>query len=230
METVLKNTREVNMQKRRERILERARKVISEEGFDALNLRALAKSAEVTVPTIYNLIGNKEDVLIAVISESHRMLEVRLSKLSETNPIALAEAAIIESTKLFATYENFYRAAFMADDQISPTQAMMKSGEHAEARFIQWLIGVSRLAQSKGVLRGNISAESTGEHLQFMYRTLCKQWAYRMISLDQCREKALIGVYMILAADANDDARVELIKKIQSLEKLSKPKKRSVSI
>ena len=55
-----------NMQKRRTRILAEARGLLARGGFDAMNLRDLARLADVMVPTIYNLIGNKEEVIVAL--------------------------------------------------------------------------------------------------------------------------------------------------------------------
>ena len=37
--------------------------MIAKEGFDAFKLKDLAIRAEVTVPTIHNLIGGREEVL-----------------------------------------------------------------------------------------------------------------------------------------------------------------------
>ena len=54
------------MELRRERILDLARDIIAEKGFDGLNLRDLAEKAGVTKPTIYNLIGDKETLIHSV--------------------------------------------------------------------------------------------------------------------------------------------------------------------
>jgi len=58
--------REHNMAKRRQRILHEARQLLTRGGYESLNLRALAQAAEVTVPTIYNLLGNKEALVVAL--------------------------------------------------------------------------------------------------------------------------------------------------------------------
>ena len=50
-------------QERRDRILSRAQELISQKGFEGLSIRVLAARAEVSTPTIYNLVGNKEDIL-----------------------------------------------------------------------------------------------------------------------------------------------------------------------
>ena len=61
--------RALEMSRRRERILEAARELIARDGYENLTMRSLAQASGVTVPTIYNLIGNKEAVLGATIHE-----------------------------------------------------------------------------------------------------------------------------------------------------------------
>ena len=55
------------MAERRERILEAARELIERVGYEGLTMRDLAGASRVTVPTIYNLIGSKEQVLFAAV-------------------------------------------------------------------------------------------------------------------------------------------------------------------
>ena len=57
------------MAERRERILEAARAIIGERGYEGLTMRELAQASRVTVPTIYNLIGSKEAVLFAAVEQ-----------------------------------------------------------------------------------------------------------------------------------------------------------------
>ena len=65
--SAMHTARSINKQKRRERILTEARTIIAERGFDAFNLRDLAERSALTVPTVYNLIGNKDEILKALI-------------------------------------------------------------------------------------------------------------------------------------------------------------------
>ena len=51
------------MELRRQRILAAARTTLARDGFDALTVRSLAEQAGITVPTIYNLVGSKDDLL-----------------------------------------------------------------------------------------------------------------------------------------------------------------------
>src|SRR5262245_4522181 len=48
---------------RRERIVRAARKLIAEQGYEGLSMRELARAAGLSVPTLYNLIGSKHQIL-----------------------------------------------------------------------------------------------------------------------------------------------------------------------
>ena len=78
--------REANMQKRRARVLAAAHQLLAQQGFEGLNVRDVAHLAGVTVPTIYNLIGNKEQLLITLISDVLREIESRVHTVGDRTP------------------------------------------------------------------------------------------------------------------------------------------------
>lgn len=53
---------------RRERILEAARELVAEKGYDGLTMRDLAERSGVSVPTLYNLCGTKDELLFQAVS------------------------------------------------------------------------------------------------------------------------------------------------------------------
>ena len=77
---------------RRARILLRARELMGQGGYEGLSLRKLAAAAEVTVPTIYNLIGAKEQILVELFRHWIAEIEAALDKIEANQPLALAEA------------------------------------------------------------------------------------------------------------------------------------------
>lgn len=86
--------RALEMTRRRDRILDAARELIADQGYENLTMRALAQASGVTVPTIYNLIGNKEAVLGATIHEGTlRFWET--AELSD-DPLSIIERNISE--------------------------------------------------------------------------------------------------------------------------------------
>ncbi|MFQ5698462.1 MAG: TetR/AcrR family transcriptional regulator [Myxococcota bacterium] len=88
------------MRERRERILESARRIIGEGGYASLTMRDLAAAADVTVPTIYNLVGGKDQVLIAAVADQTERFVAGIERLEAPAPgsrvCAVVEAAVRE--------------------------------------------------------------------------------------------------------------------------------------
>src|SRR5215831_10171727 len=61
---------ETHKAERRERIAQAARALIAERGYEGLTMRDLARAARVSVPTLYNLFGSKDAIIV---SELHAM-------------------------------------------------------------------------------------------------------------------------------------------------------------
>ena len=53
-------------EERKQRILEVGRRQIAAHGFDGVTMRELAEESLVSVPTLYNLFGGKNELLSAV--------------------------------------------------------------------------------------------------------------------------------------------------------------------
>lgn len=60
--------REANMERRRERILSSAAEIIVEDGIDSVTLKKIAERAELTIPTIHNLIGKKDEIFAQLLA------------------------------------------------------------------------------------------------------------------------------------------------------------------
>jgi AcrR family transcriptional regulator len=54
---------------RRERILEAARELVAEKGYEGLTMRDLAERSGVSVPTLYNLCGTKDELLFQAVAQ-----------------------------------------------------------------------------------------------------------------------------------------------------------------
>lgn len=212
-----RSLREFNMAKRRQRILHEARRLITRGGFEALNLRALASAAEVTVPTIYNLLGNKEALVVALFSEALTEIEQRVGSYRGATPLEMATAVVTESTGVYAEDEQYYRAAFIALEHLD------QSGVHHEtvAQVYRWgkriITDGFNACAAAGLLRGRIPATLLGEQILRSYRTSCRAWAFGQISTDEFRAAALADIYTSLAADAVETFHATLIKKIAAL-------------
>ena len=81
------------MKARRQQILEAARRLIETRGYDALTMRNLAIESGVTVPTIYNLIGNKEQVLLEAVEDQTTTFVLNIER-AGSHLISVVEATV----------------------------------------------------------------------------------------------------------------------------------------
>lgn len=203
----------VAMQARRERILEQARLLLA-RADEGLSLRKLADASGVSVPTLYNLIGNRDAILLALVSELIEHIERHLHEHADAHPLALAEAVVVQATAALARDEEFHRAALVAMSQLE------RSGAHAEerARHHDRCVGMQERAvlgaRARGLLRGEVEARTLAEQIFANYRQASAEWASGEIDLAEFRSRALLGVYLHFLADAKDAFRDALLEKI----------------
>lgn len=208
-------TRSKNMAKRREAILREARILIADEGFEALKIRDLAARAELTVPTIYNLVGGKSEILAAIIDEMLVQLRI-IQDQAGPGPVEDSFAKLINDlADHFATDEALFRAAFIAGDRSGLFE--QSSGQGIFAHFVQQPIEACGRAVEEGLLLGRIKPDVLGPQIYGCYRLARQDWANGYFDLDGFRKQALIGVFLCLASDAEPAFRERLIRKISSL-------------
>jgi len=191
-----------SMQLRRARILTAARQLIADGGFDALNLRALAAAAAVTVPTIYNLIGNKEELVVALFDEALSEVERRVGTHRGASPLEQAEAVVTESIAVFAADEAFYRAAFVALEYLDQNSAHHDAAQQLFAWGERMLLAGCAACQAAGLLRGQIPTALLSAQILRCYRSSSRAWAYGQVTIDEFRATALDDLHVCLAADA----------------------------
>lgn len=74
-------------EERKQRILEVARRLVADRGYDGVTMRELAEESLVSVPTLYNLFGGKNELLMAAV-ESYFIQMLRNSTTPGENPPA----------------------------------------------------------------------------------------------------------------------------------------------
>lgn len=203
---------------RRARIVDEARRLISRDGFEGLSLRKLAAAAGVTVPTVYNLIGGKGKILSELFADQVSLIEQELAKIDADHPLDIAEAVVIEATRLVGENENYYRSAQIAADHLDRTSDETVDWRQLRSRAATMQENAVRFAQEQGLLRGDIPPSLLGEQIFANYRVAWSAWTYRHISLERFRHDALVGVYLYFLSDATDDFRPVLLQKLRELE------------
>ena len=209
-------TRKANMEERRARILDAARELISEDGFAGFNLRQLASVAEVTVPTIYNLIGNKDELVASLFDASLSPFENMQYIADDGDLIASFESFFERVVEMLAAKPNYYRAEFRYKEHIKAMGDPI--AREIEARIESIAIEASRQARQAGVLLGNIDSALLGRQLDRCFRVAYQDWATGAISLSAFKHQAIVSTCICYAADATPEMRERIVTRLQQLE------------
>lgn len=211
-----------NMELRRQRILDAARKIVVDKGIDALTTRGLADAANISAPTLYNLIGSKDDIIRAMVVRSVEEFKSRVKLDDYDSALDMMEAIIEAATDPDVDGADFAKAIIISGDRVAGTFAAKgdkiiqasKAGELS----IEIAARVCRKAIAQGILRGNLCASEIGHQLFICYRGPRRDWAYGLISLQEAKRRIKRGFYITMAADASPEYREILLVKIQALD------------
>lgn len=141
--------REKGKARRKGQIIEAAKRLLSTGGIDALSTRRLAEEAELSVHTLYALVGSKDQILEAVMADNHERVLEDLVRIDSQQAVE----------KLFAIIDSTYR--IIADDSAAQKPIMrMLMTRYYEGNLNPnpwWL-----MAQEKGWIESAI-AEATAQ-------------------------------------------------------------------
>ncbi|RLQ20513.1 TetR family transcriptional regulator [Seongchinamella sediminis] len=213
----MSDTRTANMEKRRRRIIAAAHTLLAEGGFDSLNLRDLAAAAEVTVPTIYNLVGNKTALFEALVADNFASYEIRLRRQLPCPVLELPALMISTLVDMIAEDEPFYRASHLASEHLRTTPG--DGGERDLKRPTLVRLGreLWQQAQSQGLVRGEIDRDTLIAVMINNQQLAMSDWAHQLITLEEMRKRSLQGFYIVLAADAAEAFRAEIEARLSKL-------------
>lgn len=210
--------REVNIESRRQRILEAARTLIEGGGMASLSMRKLAAEAGLAVTTLYNLYGSRDDILFALIQDGiDRIVPILDAEAPLEEPLARCRAVITVSVRYFAENEAIYRPMVVASYE------GLSRGPDADRRLAQRAAAMQRegieQAVAQGLLRDTLDPGCLGEQIYHGYELAAVQWAFGLLDAAGFRARALYGMYIALAAAAADAVRPELETRLKELER-----------
>lgn len=208
-------TRTANKIRRKERILSCARQIIATQGYDALTLAQLASDAEVTIPTIHNLLGKKSQIIEHLVGDVVSRIGQVLSPQIGGDPISVIQLFTDELISLYAANEALYKAAFIAGERAKLFEHQTPQGIFM--RSLALAFDVCTDAKEKGFLLGEIETDILAEQLFGSQRLARHDWMNNYIDLKTYKSRILLGMFTVLAADAASEFRERLIFEIREL-------------
>lgn len=186
----------ISKDRRRAKILAAARSMVEERGFDHVQVRALARRAGVTPPTIYSLIGGRQHVLNNAIEEgieAKRWLAIQKSKVDHILPILAYTEVMSFSASL---YPRYYKQVMK--DLYSCTHGVVRAKSLTKCvnnMFFTWLEAM----QDHGTLRNHLrSNEEIAELLSSQLSNGVIEWIRGDLDAIQLRHEVMLGAALVL--------------------------------
>ena len=202
------------MEDRRQAIVMAAQTLLAQEDIKAFSVRKLAKHASVSVATIYNLVGDRHDVLFAVVNDLTRQMFSLQGEPDEMSVLALVEKrfnALIDFTE---NREDLLRSANLAFDQLSQHNKWQPETTKIIAQSEASYHPIIQIGIRTGELRGDLTVQDLSEMIYRVYLDATTDWAFRRISFQKYRKSALTKALIVLSADASEDFRPVLLERI----------------
>jgi AcrR family transcriptional regulator len=209
------NTRQANKALRKQKILDEARDLIASKGFEAFTLSELATRAGVSIPTIHNLFGKKQEVFEVLCGEMVMRVDEAISTPDLVDPIEAAEVFIDKLLALYRDDEAFYRAAFLAGDRSGLFEHQLPSGIYSRSLSIARQMCQSALENR--YIESHINLDWLAEQLFGCQRLARQDWVNGYIDLGRYRKQVLIGMYITYASVATPTFRKRLYRSIESI-------------
>jgi AcrR family transcriptional regulator len=194
------NAREANKAKRRDAILDAAIDLLNARDAAEVTTGEIANRAGVAPATVYNLIGTRDEMMLALVHRVLERLSVSLAALDPDDPIAAARVIVDETVRGFTANSAAFRQIVQ--------YAQRRSDPNHELRDPSDLqVAAMERAQQLGILRRDVDAEALGRQIYVSYMGALTLWANGRLDDDGFGVVARHGLLVALTAGASERHR-----------------------
>ena len=205
--------RERGKAERRARIVETARRIATTGGVEALSMRMLSVESGVSLPTIYNLIGGRDEVLAAVLAQIGETFEAEVA-LSSTNA---TDRCFEIADRLLDTMMNH---STLARSIVAEGLTSLLS-ESVSSPFRRYGLALL-VALTEAAEQGDLDAETQPilvvEQMASLTAVRIFRWATDDVSPDMegkhLRSAVIHGIGLILAGVSSEKRRAQVIARV----------------
>lgn len=206
--------RELGKERRIQRILDAAAHIIEADGIDALSMQNLADEAEVSISTLYNLVGGKDAILLMLLAATIEDLEMT-EPVPGAEPITALGSLIDDFVSSFGRRESLYRPLLLS------LEGHPIMGQGADELRLRTMILVEEFvanAVDAGLLDDAIPATVIAHHVLLTAQMGLRNWTIGMTELEGFRAEVHSGLWLTLLAVATPPTRERLLGEIAALE------------
>lgn len=210
--------RERNIEARRQQILQAARVLLSRGGLAALSMRKLAEEASLSVNTLYNLWGTREEILRALTLDARDRMEASLPMDdSPGDPVDYCRSLVRATVRETCRQHELFRPMTLAwlEGEIAGHPSPVEPMAHA----ILVLGQVIRKAHTRGFLEGPLKPEQVAWQIHHGAQFASIQWALGRIDDAHFEARALYGMNLAFLGLVPEERRPEIQAKLKGLER-----------
>ena len=214
---------------REDRILETARRLIAERGYDGVGMRELASQSRVSVPTLYNFFGDKSALLVRAVESQFRELLASIDRHgrdSRGTGVDLLLAIPSGCTRALLRAPQYSKAVLGVFTQSGQRSSVISTV--AEITAEQFEIALARMGDDKQ-LESWIDPRALGRRLASQQIMVCLEWAGEHLSAAELEAAMLYGPCMMLMGAVHDEARSVLEKQARASQRKSRTRKPDAS-
>jgi AcrR family transcriptional regulator len=191
------NLRERNKEKRRHAIIDSALELLRTIPLSELSVEQIATLAEVSPATVYNLVGTRDQLLVACVDRLvESLVEALLAMDMTSDPIASAFLVVEISSEAFIADGAAFRQIVRA------VNGLTSEGLDLAVDPAQFEIAAMRAAQEKGILRDDVNPVATGRQISLSYNGALFAWSAELLTDDGFRAAVRHGLWSALAGSA----------------------------
>jgi AcrR family transcriptional regulator len=207
--------REQQKTERRRRILAAARKLIAAGGYERLTMRALARASRVSVPTLYNLFGGKQALLLGELEETFAAVAAGLETAPGRGIVARAFAACEAGARELLAGPRYWRELvqlFLVADETAPIR------RENEARYVAMMAGLLAEGQRAGEVARWADPVVVARRMFAHYLHTMIEWAKGDLDGEAFRAATLFGMSLMLLGVTRGRAARELERRARALQ------------
>jgi len=199
--------REKSKLERRERILAAAQELIRDTGSIGMSMRALARKAEVSLATPYNLFGSKGAVLHELRLSVLEKLQREMDQLRSSDPLEDLLRIAELGARTYASDPRFYRILMGA---LMASNIGIHDGDLAGGAVTLWQRPVEA-AISAGLLRADADARFVARDLVISFLGGLDLWVREVLDGEGLRSQILYAFTLTLLGLSTNASRPRLL-------------------
>lgn len=211
--------RERGKARRKESIIQAAKKLLAEGGMEGLSTRKLAEEAGLSVHTLYALVGSKDEILDAVMEDNHERVLSDILQIDAKHPIEKIFAIVASTYKIIdedsAAQKPLMRVLMTLyyEGNLNPRPWWLLAQEKG------WMETAVAEAIRQKLLRPDFEPALVANMLMKIYLANLREYLFDQVDLETFRDATAAEFWVCLLGLANEDLRKTYLRRAKAAAK-----------